>query len=55
MAMRMRRIIVSPVVYPVVPNFSKLSHKWHDFLKNVVERKMCFDFLYNFCLKYFSY
>jgi hypothetical protein len=29
-----------------------VSHKLHDFgEKKVIENKMCFDFLYNFCLK----
>jgi len=31
-----------------------LSYKRHDFPKKVTEHKMCFDFLYNFCLKHFS-
>jgi hypothetical protein len=35
--------------------FSTLSHKRRDFLENVIERKMCFDFLYKFCLKHFSF
>jgi len=35
--------------------FSTLSHKRHDFREKVIENKMCFDFLYNFCLKYFSF
>jgi len=43
------------VACPVVPCFSTLSHKRHDFRENVIERKMCFDFLYNFCVEYFSF
>ena len=35
--------------------FSTLSHKRHDIGKKVFEPKMYFDFLYKFCLKYFSY
>jgi len=36
--------------------FSKLSHKWHDFGGNkVTELKICFDFLYKFCLKLLSF
>ena len=35
--------------------FSTLSHKLHDLKKNVTEHKKCFDFLYNFCLKHFSF
>ena len=34
--------------------FSILCHKRHDYWKmNVIGCKMCFDFLYNFCLKHF--
>jgi hypothetical protein len=35
--------------------FSTLFHKWHDLRKNVIEHKMCFDFIYHFCLKHFSF
>ena len=35
--------------------FSILSHKQQVFRKQVIEYKMCFDFLYNFCLKHFSF
>jgi len=34
--------------------FSTLSHKQHDLKKTVIDYKMCFDFIYNFCLKHFS-
>ena len=37
-------------------NFFTLSRKWHDFRgEKVIELKICFDFLYNFCLKNFSF
>jgi hypothetical protein len=47
-ATRVRRVIVaSPTV-----NFCTLSHTRHDFEKEIMEHKMCFNFLCNFCLKY---
>ena len=39
--MRMRRIILSSVVYMAVPYFSKLSHKWRYFRKKDIENEMC--------------
>jgi hypothetical protein len=36
--------------------FSTLSHKRQNFPKKVIEYKnVCFDFLYNFCLKHFYF
>jgi hypothetical protein len=52
--MRMRHIILSSVAC-VAPYFSTLSHKEHDFREKLSEHKMCFDFLYNFCPKHFSF
>jgi len=53
-AKRMRRIILSSLACLVLRHFFTLSHKRHDFQKSVTEYKMCFDFFYTFCLKYFS-
>jgi len=54
-AMRMSRTILSSVVSLALLYFPTLSHKQYDFLKKVIERKMCFDFLYKFCLKHISF
>jgi hypothetical protein len=53
-AKRMRRIIFlseACLFYNIFP----YSHKWHDFRGEKKQHKMCFDFLYNFCLKHFSF
>jgi hypothetical protein len=52
-AMRIRCIIVSSVAYLAVPYFSILINIWHDIRKYVIEHEMCFDCLYNFCVKHF--
>jgi hypothetical protein len=46
-AVQMRCIIFSSVVCPAIQYFFALSHKWHDFRRNVTEHKMSFDILYN--------
>ena len=50
-AMCMRHIDICGL--PGLQYFSTLSHKRRDFSKKVTEHKMCFEFLYNFCLKHF--
>jgi hypothetical protein len=53
---RIRCIILSSIACSDLPFFPTLSHKGYDFLgENVAEHKMCFDFLYNFCLKPLSF
>jgi hypothetical protein len=54
-AKRMRHIMLPSVACLTVPYFSTLSHNRRDFRVKVIERNMCFDFLYKFCLKYFSF
>jgi len=52
---RMRPILFLFVVCRAVPYFSKLPNKRHYFRKKKLNQNVCFDFLYNFCLKHFSY
>jgi hypothetical protein len=56
-AKRMRRIILSSVACLVLPHFFILSHKRRDFRerKEIIEHQMWVDFLYNVCLKNFSF
>ena len=53
-AMRMRHIILSSVGWPVLPYFFTIPHKRYKFKKNFFE-KVCFDFLYKFGWKRFSF
>jgi len=53
-AMRMRRIILSSLVYLALPYLSTLSHSWHHFWKTGSNIKCVFDFIFYFCLKYLS-
>jgi hypothetical protein len=43
------------VVCLALQYFSALSHKRHNFLKYYWTQNVCFYFLYNFCLKHFSF
>ena len=54
-AKRMRLVILPSVASTVVPYFDPLLHKRHNFRENVIQRKMCADVLYYFCLKDFSF
>jgi hypothetical protein len=49
-----KHLIIS-VSCPALEYFSKLSHKRDDFQKKTLLKKKCFDFLYKFYLKYFSF
>ena len=50
------RIILSCVACLAVPYFPTLFHKRYDFREKMfLNIKVCSDFLYNFCLKHFSF
>jgi hypothetical protein len=40
-AMHMCHVILSSVASLALPYFSTLTHKWHDFQKNITEHTMC--------------
>jgi hypothetical protein len=52
---RIRRIIWLSVARVALPYLSALSHERHELRKKVVAHKVYFDFLYNVCLKLFSF
>jgi hypothetical protein len=51
-ATRIRQIVICSLSGST--KFSTLSHKRHDFRKEVIEHT-CVDFLYKICLIYFSF
>ena len=52
-AARMRHVAICALPRSTV--FSHIISQRHDFLETVIEHKMCFDFLYTFYLKHFSF
>jgi hypothetical protein len=50
LAMRMRHIAICDLPHAKI--FFHIN-KGHNFRKIIIEHKMCFEFLYNFCLRYF--
>jgi hypothetical protein len=50
----MRHIVICGLPHSTI--FSTFSHKWRDFhkKKNIGQTNVCFDFLYKFCMNYFS-
>jgi len=53
-AMRMRHIVICGLHGSSTIFFHIISRR-HDFLLKKLNTKLCFDFLYNFCLKRFSF
>jgi hypothetical protein len=54
-ATRMRRIILSCAVCLALPYSSTLTPKRHDFWRNLLNKNVSFNFLYNICVKHFSF
>jgi hypothetical protein len=54
-AMRMCHVLLFSVACSVLQHFPTLSHKRHDFRKKCYRIYVCFNFLYNFNLKHFSF
>jgi len=53
----MRRVILSPVACPALHYFFTLAHKLHDFRGegDLLNKNVCYDFLYNFGLKHLTF
>jgi len=47
--------VMLSVACPALQYFSTYFINGTTFGEKVVERKMCLDFLYNFCMKHFSF
>jgi len=54
-AVCMRRVVLSCVACPAVQYLSTLFHTQYDFRGGKKKHIVCFDFLYNFCLKHVSF
>jgi hypothetical protein len=50
--MRMRRVILSSLAWLAVQHYFHLSFQRHEFRRNVIAHKMCFDFAHMFCMKH---
>jgi len=55
LAVRMSRVTLPSVACLDIPYFSTLFHKLRDFWGKKLLNVKCFDILYNFRLKYFSF
>jgi hypothetical protein len=52
-AQRMRHTVICGLSVSTI--FFHIYHKLHDFRRKVIKHKICFDYLYNFCIKHFSF
>jgi hypothetical protein len=51
----LRCATLSSVTCLALPNYSTLYHKQRNFTKKGIKRKICLDFFYKFCPKFFSF